>query len=131
MRSPRHAAKNFELVPTGAKEAELRLETGAIVGGRLLKDGQPVAGASVGLAQCDRGAGHFLGEMTIGTNAEGKFQFTFVPPNDDFYIYTIMTSMKQGGSLPLRRVTVGKSNSLIDLGDQALARPTRWQGESR
>jgi hypothetical protein len=121
LRSPRHAAKNAALVPTGAKEAELQVETGVIVRGRVLSDGKPVPGASVGLAQCDRSSETFLGEMKIGTDVDGKFQFTFVPPNDDFYIYTTMTSMKGGGAMPLKRLTVGKSNSLIDLGDVSAA----------
>jgi hypothetical protein len=58
--------------------------------------------------------------MQIGTDDNGKFEFSFVPARDDFYIYTIMDSMKEGGALPVRRVKVGESPSLVELGDLEL-----------
>jgi hypothetical protein len=120
VRSPRHAAKRFGLLATGESH-ELAVEAGVLVRGRLLKDGQPVAGVSVGLVQCDRGSENFLGNYAIGTNAKGEFEFTYVPPNDDFYIYTTMESIGQPASLPLRRLRIGKSGSLADVGDLELA----------
>jgi hypothetical protein len=84
-----------------------------------MAEGRSVEGVSVGLVQCDRGSENFLGETMIGTAADGTFQFTFVPPEDDFYVYTIMSTMGGRGSLPLRRVSVGKAKSLVDLGDIA------------
>jgi hypothetical protein len=116
VRSPRHAAKRFGLRETG-KEHELAVEDGAMIRGRLLKEGKPVAGVSVGLVQCDRGSENFLGEYRIGTREDGTFELPFVPPNDDFYIYTTMESMKGAGALPLKRVTVGKSGTHVVLGE--------------
>ena len=52
----------------------------------------------MGLVQTDRSSETFLGEMMIGTDKDGKFQFTFVPAKDDFYVYTIMSSMKHPGA---------------------------------
>jgi hypothetical protein len=121
VRSPRHAAKRFALLPTGDKPHELPVEAGAILRGRLRKGGQPVSGVSVGLVQTDRTSETFLGPNEIGTNANGEFTFTFVPPNNDVYIYTTMTSMKGAGALPLRRVSIGESETLIELGDLELA----------
>jgi hypothetical protein len=116
VRSPRHAAKRFGLRETG-KEHELDVEDGAMIRGRLIKDARPVAGVSVGLVQCDRSSDNFLGEYQIGTRDDGTFELPFVPPNDDFYIYTTMESMKGAGALPLKRVTIGESGTIIDLGD--------------
>jgi hypothetical protein len=116
VRSPRHATKRFGLRETG-KDHDLAVEDGAMIRGRLLKDGKPVNGVSVGLVQCDRGAEGFLGEYQIGTRDDGSFEIPFVPPNNDFYIYTTMESMKGAGSLPLKRVTIGESGTLVDLGD--------------
>ena len=120
VRSPRHAAKRFGLRSTGETH-ELAVEAGVLVRGRLLQAGQPVTGVSVGLVQCDRGSENFLGNYAIGTNAKGEFEFTYVPPDDDFYIYTTMESIGQPASLPLRRLTIGKSGSLTDVGDLELA----------
>jgi hypothetical protein len=116
VRSPRHAAKRFGLRETGT-EHELAVEDGVIVRGRLLRDGKPLAGVSVGLVQCDRSSDNFLGEYQIGTREDGSFELPFVPPNDDFYIYTTMESMKGAGALPLKRVTIGESGTINDLGD--------------
>jgi hypothetical protein len=119
VRSARHAAKRFGLRETGENH-ELAVEVGVLVRGRLLKADKPVPGVSVGLVQCDRSSDFFLGNYAIGTNANGEFEFAYVPTNDDFYIYTTMESMTQPASLPLRRVTIGKSGSRTDLGDLEL-----------
>lgn len=117
VRSPRHAPRRFALQPTGGKDLELPVEEGAIVRGRLVKDGKPIEGVSVGLVQTDRSSDGFLGETMIGTNSKGEFQFTFVAPENDFYVYTIMDSMDGRGALPLKRVSVGETGSLVDLAD--------------
>jgi hypothetical protein len=116
VRSPRHAAKRFGLRETGI-EHELAVEDGAMIRGRLLKDGKPISAVSVGFVQCDRNAETFLGGYYIGTRDDGTFELPFVPPNDEFYIYTTMDSMKGAGALPLKRVPVGESGTIIDLGD--------------
>jgi hypothetical protein len=121
IRSPRHAPKRYPLVTTGEKVHDLAVENGAIVQGRLLKDGKPVSGVSIGLVQTDRGAENFLGEEQIGTNARGEFTFNFVPQENDFYIYTKMASTNGAGSLPLRRLTLGSGQPLVDLGDLELS----------
>ncbi len=96
-----------------------RWRAASLVRGRLSNDGKPVDGVSVGLVQCDRSSETFLGTYAIGTKKDGTFEFSYVPPEDDFYIYTTMDST-MGGALPLRRVTIGKSESLMDLGDLEL-----------
>ena len=58
------------------------LTRGATLGGRLLRNGKPLVGAMVGLAQVDRIPGHFVGEFTIGTGKDGHFEFANVKPNE-------------------------------------------------
>lgn len=119
IRSPRHATKKFMELALG-RPHELVVGAGATVRGRLVKNGRPVAGVVVGLVQCDRASRSFLGVRTIGTNDDGQFEFAYVPPEDDYYLYTEMETMAAIGALPLRRVTVGGDESVQDLGDLAV-----------
>lgn len=121
VRSPRHAPKRFSLLPTGDKSHELTVEAGGIVRGRLVKGGLPISGVSVGLVQTDRSSEQFLGPDRIGTNAKGEFTFSMIAPANDYYIYTLMDSMRGAGSLPLRRITIDKTGALADVGEVELA----------
>jgi protocatechuate 3,4-dioxygenase beta subunit len=120
---PRHAARIYQSLPTGAKAHEFALEDGAIVSGTILNDGQPVEGIAVGLCQSDRGSNSFLGAMSIATDEQGRFMFQAVYPDNEFYIYTTMGSGKGRGTIPIERFAVGKSNTSLELGEFHL-RPT-------
>ncbi|MGD9634219.1 MAG: carboxypeptidase regulatory-like domain-containing protein, partial [Pirellulales bacterium] len=76
VKSPRHAARRFELVDTGSDVHELHVEIGSFVRGVLLAKGQPVGGALLGLVQTDRSSDTFLGEQQIGTRPDGSFEFS-------------------------------------------------------
>ena len=49
-----------------------------------------MSGVSVGLVQCNRGAGQFVGVSRIASNADGRFAFFNVHPNDEYFVYTTM-----------------------------------------
>jgi hypothetical protein len=118
VKSPRHAAKRFALVETGSDVHKLEVEIGSFVRGTLLADGQPVADALLGLVQTDRSGDVFFGEQQIGTRSDGSFEFSYVPAEADYYLYTKMSSSAaDAGSLPLRRVSIGDSESTIELGE--------------
>jgi uncharacterized GH25 family protein len=117
IRSPKHAAKSFPLVPTGDEIHELAVEPGALVRGQLLDGGKPIAGAAVGLVQVDRSSDGFLGEHEIGTRADGSFEFSYIPDQDDYYLYTKMSSLAQSVALPLRRVTIADAQPIVELGE--------------
>jgi hypothetical protein len=121
VRSPRNAPKRYSLLPTGDKPHELTVEAGGMVRGRLVKAGLPISGVSVGLVQTDRSSERFLGPESIGTNAKGEFTFSMIAPGNDYYIYTLMDSMRGAGSLPLRRITIDKTGTLADVGEVELA----------
>jgi hypothetical protein len=105
---------------TGDDVHQLAVENGTVVRGRLLKAGKPASGVQVGLVQTDRSAEGFLGKSEIGSQVDGGFEFTYVPAHTDYYIYTEMSSMGGAGSLPLRRVTSGDDDSVVELGDVEL-----------
>jgi uncharacterized GH25 family protein len=120
VRSPRHAAKSFALVPTGNESQDLAVELGTLVRGRLVANGKPVAGAKLGLVQLDRSSESFLGEHEIGTRDDGSFEFSYVPDSDLYYIYTKMTDVGRSGALPLRRVTIADAEPTVEMGDLEL-----------
>jgi protocatechuate 3,4-dioxygenase beta subunit len=119
VKSASHATKKFYRL--GFDEPhELVVGSGATVRGRLLKGDRPVAGVVVGLVQCDRGSDSFTGQHEIGTNEEGQFEFAYIPPSDDYYVYTQMETMAAIGALPLRRVTTEGDESVVELGDMPI-----------
>jgi uncharacterized GH25 family protein len=120
VRSPRHAAKVFNLIPTGNETRDLAVELGAMVRGRLIADGKPVAGAKLGLVQTDRSSESFLGEYQIGTRGDGTFEFTYIPDVDHYYVYAVMADVGRSGALPLKRVVIDEDQSVIELGDLVL-----------
>lgn len=130
VQSPRHAKRRFELIPTGndAEKNKLTVESGVIVRGRLVRDGNPVSGASLGLVDVDRGGDSFVGHFEIATNAQGLFEFFYMPPQMDYYLYTLMERQPEIGALPLRRVTVDKSDTVMELGDLELGAAHIVQG---
>jgi hypothetical protein len=98
----------------------LRLGTGATVTGRLLKDGKPLAGVSVGLVQEDRGVERFTGALSIGTDADGKFAFSNVAPAGQWVVYGQMASLGTHGALKAEVVDVGGDGSVNDAGEFAV-----------
>ena len=74
----------------------------------------------MGLVQANRGMGQFLGALEIGTNAQGRFSFLNVAPEDDYYVYGLMPSLKDKGAVPVKPVRVGADLAIIDVGDLTL-----------
>lgn len=98
------------------KESTLRLGRGAEVSGHVLLNGRPAPGVVVGLVQVDRGMGRFLGHREVGADAEGRFSFPNVAPNDAYYVYGTMASLAGRGAVPAREVRVGGDESVVDAG---------------
>ena len=111
------APRIFTRQAPAATPGRYELGIGATVAGRLLQDGKPVAGVSVGLVQANRNMGSFLGPMQIGTDAEGRFAFANVGPSEAYFVYGIMSSLGDRGAVPARRVAVGVEGSQLDAGD--------------
>ena len=115
------ADKPFKQLPSG-KMNELVMTEGAALTGRVLCDGKPLAGVSVGVSAVDRTAGNYLGHFEVGTGSRGNFMFANLPPGADFQIYTLMSTMKSFGAVPPRQIYTGKDGETTDVGDLT-ARP--------
>lgn len=98
------------------KKPTLRLGRGAQVLGRVFVGGRPTPGIVVGLAQADRGMGRFLGHQEVATDADGRFLFANVAPDDAYYVYGIMSSLAGQGSLAARELRVGADGTVLDAG---------------
>jgi hypothetical protein len=100
----------------GPKVHEVKLVPGVTVTGTVLKDGKPVAGVALGLVQKDRRSEAFLGDLTIATDAKGRFRFQNVGPDEVYFVYGLMDSCRRYGAIPVRQVRVSASGTEKDLG---------------
>jgi Carboxypeptidase regulatory-like domain len=107
----------FSRIPPTDRIRELRLGVGATVSGRIIRDHKPLPGIVVGLVQQSRSARTFLGPAQIATDANGRFLFSNVGPNDQYYLYGIMESLKPFGSVPAVPLNVGGDEITLDAGD--------------
>jgi hypothetical protein len=90
---------------------------GAMVHGRLVQNGKPVAGAEMGLYSTNHANGAGYGEVRIGTQQDGSFAFTGVPTDEAWYVYGKMESIaKRGATRPVEVATKNDGQD-IDLGD--------------
>jgi hypothetical protein len=108
------------VVPGRRPEANphrIAMTAGATLTGRLVRDGRPVPGAAIGLVQVDRSAHAFLGNWSIGTDADGHFTFLNVRPDLDYFVYGLMGTMKQNGAAPARQIHVGGEGTTANAGD--------------
>ncbi|HET7436225.1 MAG TPA: carboxypeptidase-like regulatory domain-containing protein [Thermoanaerobaculia bacterium] len=84
-------ARNFaraiepQLVPGELRT--IRLGYGTTVFGRVMKEGKPVAGAAVGFVQKWRAAETYMGVDEIGTDEDGRFVKTGLPPGFEYFVY--------------------------------------------
>jgi len=118
VRAPGLAPRSVEL-RTGSQPREVRLDPGATVAGRLVREGTGVASALVGLVQTDRSAGKFLGETTIGTDAEGRFVFNNIARGFEYAVYGKMASLIGRGATTTRTLKVDRQQ--VEVGDLPLA----------
>jgi hypothetical protein len=56
------------------------------------------------IVQVDRDVIGYLGHFEFGTDRAGRFAFTNIPPNQTWYLYGPMDSVKGYGSIPVRTI---------------------------
>lgn len=110
------ADKPFKKLPSGRLN-QLVMTEGAALAGRVVRDGKPLAGVSVGVSAVDRTAGNNLGHFEVGTSENGDFAFVNLPPDADFEIYTLMGTMKKLGAVLERQIHTGKDGETTNVGD--------------
>jgi hypothetical protein len=102
---------------------------GSRVTGRLVAGGEPVAGVSVAVVQVQRGAWHhFIKAVGAVTDASGRFDFNYLPANEDYAIFTLVGGGPQKLVLTTKRFKVRGDRQSRDLGDLALTTPLRIAG---
>jgi hypothetical protein len=111
------APRIFEKCLIEESPHRLRMTRGVDVTGRIMLGRKPLDDVVVGLVQVDRGMGHFLGAVQIGTDRKGRFLFSNVAPNQHYYIYGIMASFGDRGAIEARPIEVGADGSTLDVGD--------------
>ena len=122
------APKAFLGIPTGAERQTFRLSDGATVRGRLVQNGKPVAGAEVGLASQQRPNGAGYDEVRLGTQEDGTFVFTNVPPGEDWYVYAKMASIASRGAARYLETATKDDGQEIDVGDIRIQPGHRLRG---
>jgi uncharacterized GH25 family protein len=116
--SPRGMSSKLFTEPTGADRKTLVVTEGATVKGRLVRDGKPVANAQVGLSTHSQFSGTMFPEMRIGTQEDGTFSITNVPPGRIFYLYGKMESLApQGLAADLVECETKDDGQVVNVGD--------------
>nr|AHZ45657.1 peptidase M56 [uncultured bacterium] len=113
----------------GPKAHDLTLVTGASVTGRLLKDGKPLAGVAVGLAQKSRDPFTFVGDFQAATDEMGVFRIPHVLPRVEYFLYGKMDSLRAHGAIAVKEVRTGASGAEVDVGDLAVAPGHKLTGQ--
>lgn len=107
---------------------KLKMTRGATLTGRIVHGGRPVAGIAVGLVQASRSSNSFLGDVAIGTDADGRFTFLNVHPDEDYFVYGIMDSLKAEGAVATAPVRAGGEDATTKVGDLPVVPGHRVRG---
>jgi hypothetical protein len=120
--SARAMAPKLATLPSGADPNLVKVTLGATVRGRLLHDGKPVAGAEVGVTPYKSSSEDGLPEVRIGTDDDGRFAITNIPPGRVWSVYTKMESLAARGlaAQPIECATKSDGED-VNLGDIAVA----------
>jgi beta-lactamase regulating signal transducer with metallopeptidase domain/uncharacterized GH25 family protein len=111
------ADKMFTRVAAGTEVHPLAITEGTTVSGRVVSNGKPLPGVSVGLVSADRGVENFTGNFDVATDREGRFTFVNLPPKVGYLVYGLMGSVKQYGAIPARPVAARGDGETVDVGD--------------
>jgi len=122
------APKKLLAVPTGANRQIIVLNEGAVVRGRVLQGGKPVAGAEMGLYSTNHMNGNGYEEIRVGTKEDGTFAFTNVPTPVDWHLYAKMESISARGAIQPVKLATRKDLEDVDLGDLKMSAGHRLRG---
>jgi uncharacterized GH25 family protein len=133
----RAMAPKFVILPTGSERRTVTVSEGAVVRGRLVDNGKPVAGAEIGLMprEAARGmanlvtSGGFYSELRIGTQEDGTFTITSVPAPEEWYVYGKMESIAWRGATDSTACATTRDHEEVNVGDIQIKRGYRVQGK--
>ena len=110
-------ARLLALVPYDNPSPDIVLGPGVAVTGRLLKDGQPVPGVEVGIAQVDHRSAQFLDEIVAKTDEDGRFALPDVAPQGKYEVHAKRDSLGARGVTAAQPVTTGEPGTTVAVGD--------------
>jgi len=133
----RGMASLFSVIPAGLKPQTITVRDGALVRGRLVQNGRPVAGAELGLLGNPRGSwgdkfvinGSPYDEIRIGTRPDGTFEIANVPVPGNWMIYTKMVSVAGRGASGIIPWATKRDDEIVDLGDVQLKPAYHFRGK--
>jgi Carboxypeptidase regulatory-like domain len=117
IKAPFLANERTKPLAAGPMTHTIRLGVGVTVSGRVVKNGQPLPDVGMGIVQVDRNVIGYLGHFEFGTDRASRFAFANIPPNQTWYFYGLMDSLKAHGSIPIRTVKTEGHGSTLELGD--------------
>lgn len=107
----------------------VELGVGAVVTGRVLKNGRPLADVEVGVSGANRSSEVFAGHHETKTDADGRFRLERLPPNTQWYFYGLMRSLRRDGSLSPRQIATSGHGEVTELGDLTVQRSVTLSGQ--
>lgn len=124
----RGMAPKFVILPTGSQEHKVVVSLGALVRGRVLKDGKPVAGIEIGLTPRDPwfGEGNLeikgstYDEIRIGTRADGSFAIPNVPEPDEWELFPTMESTASVGTAAPVAISTVRDKQEVNIGEMQI-----------
>jgi hypothetical protein len=132
----RGMATKLIAVPTGAERETITVSDGALIRGRLVNHGKPVAGAEVGLIGQNRGGffdklkvvGNPYEEIRIGTQEDGSFVIPNVPTPVDWFVYGKMEAITALGATDPVKCTTTRDREEVNVGDIQIIPGHRLRG---
>jgi RNA polymerase sigma factor (sigma-70 family) len=114
------AAAPYVMGPTGEIGPALEMTVGSVVAGRVVREGRPVAGVTVGLWRDVHGFEVFLGSTEARTDGDGRFRFPHGPTNMRCWVYVPTGSLERAGAVRPQLIRTPGDDASIDLGDIAV-----------
>jgi hypothetical protein len=121
----RGMASKFVILSTGLQEHKILVSLGALVLGRVIKEGKPVAGIEVGLTPRDpwQGGGNLdikgsaYDEIRIGTREDGSFAIPNVPEPEEWSLFPTMESTASVGTAAPVAISTVRDNQELNIGE--------------
>ncbi len=132
----RGMAPKMAALATGTERKTIQVSDGAVVRGRLMDHGKPVAGAEIGLIPREKGGfggnlainGNPYGELRVGTREDGTFAIANVPSPVEWYVYAKMESIAARGATEPVECATRRDNEVVDAGDIRITPGHRVRG---
>lgn len=114
---------------TGQKGWLIRMNEGAAVSGRLVKDGRPLADVGITLSGKERASGSFAGYYDAVTDAQGRFHFFSIPAAGNFVISAKLATAREHGAPLTRIIRLAKEGETVSAGDLEVKPGLRLAGK--